>query len=92
MAKKNDPSKDKTSQTNIDPSCPSTSTKILEKTWLNKALNHNHQDKLIKNVMAEKNDADVSKTQVPFSFEGYIAKINITMPLTELIAQSSYKS
>lgn len=34
----------------------------------------------------------MSKTQVPFSFEGEIAKINITMPLTELITQGTYKS
>ena len=41
--------------------------------------------------MAEKNEENLSKLQAPFSFEGEIAKIKITMPLTELIAQSSYK-
>ena len=34
----------------------------------------------------------MSKTQVPFSFEGEIAKIKITIPLTELVAQDMYRS
>ena len=42
--------------------------------------------------MAEKTEENLSKLQAPFSFEGEISKIKITMPLTELISQSSYKS
>ena len=34
----------------------------------------------------------MSKTQVPFSFEGEISKIKITMPLTELVTQQVYRS
>ena len=42
--------------------------------------------------MAEKAEENMSKLQIPFSFEGEIAKIKITMPLTELITQGPYKS
>ena len=42
--------------------------------------------------MADKTDVNMPKTQVPFSFEGEISKIKITIPLTELITQDMYKS
>ena len=35
--------------------------------------------------MADKTDVDMPKTQVPFNIEGDIAKIKITIPLTDLI-------
>ena len=42
--------------------------------------------------MADKIDVNVPKTQVPFSFEGEIAKIKITIPLIELVAQDMHRS
>ena len=42
--------------------------------------------------MADKTDVNMSKTQVPFSFEGEIAKIKITIPLIELVSQDMYRS
>ena len=42
--------------------------------------------------MANKTDVNMSKRQVPFSFEGEIAKIKITIPLTKLITQDMYRS
>ena len=59
MAKKTDQNKDKTSQTNIDPSYPSTSTRIPEKTFLNKAPNQNQQIKNIEKFMADKTETNM---------------------------------
>ena len=89
MAKKTDQNKDKTSQVNLDPNHPSTSIEIPETTVLNKTPNQSQQIKNIEKVMAEKTEANLSKLQTPFSFEGEITKIKITMPLIELITQSS---
>ena len=40
--------------------------------------------------MADKTDVNEIKTPAPFSFEGEIAKIKITIPLTELVTQEGY--
>ena len=42
--------------------------------------------------MAEKTKTNLSKLQVPFSFEGEISKIKITIPLIELITIDRYRS
>ena len=42
--------------------------------------------------MANKTDVNVPKTQIPSNFEGEIAKIKITIPLTELVTQEVYRS
>ena len=91
MAKKTDQNKYKTSQKNLDLNCPSTSTKIPETSVLNKNPYQNQQIKNIEKIMADRTEMNMPKTQIPFSFEGEISKIKITMPLTELISQSSYK-
>ena len=92
MAKKADPNTNKTSQSNVGTSCPSTSASGPEKTLITKAPNQNQQIKNVEKFMADKTYVNMSKTQVPFSFEGEIAKIKITIPLTELVAQDMYKS
>ena len=91
MAKKTDPNKGKNSQPSDDTSYPSTSSSGLEKTILSKAPNKNQQIKNVEKFMADKIDVNMSKTQVPFSFEGEVAKIKITIPLTELVAQDMYR-
>ena len=89
MAKRTDQNKDKTSRASLDPNHPSTSTEIPKTTVLNKTPNKNQKIKKRDKFMAEKTEANISKLQVPLSFEGEIAKIKITMPLIELITQSS---
>ena len=42
--------------------------------------------------MYDKIDVNIIKTPTPFSFEGDIAKIKITMPLTELVTEEVYIS
>lgn len=42
--------------------------------------------------MADRTETNMPKTQVPFSFEGEIAKIKITIPLTELVTIDRYRS
>ena len=42
--------------------------------------------------MANKTNVNMSKTQIPFSFEGEIAKIKITIPLTKQVSQDMYRS
>ena len=92
MAKKTDPNRDKTSQPSGDTSFPGASTSGPKKTILSKVPKHNEQIKLVEKIIADKIDVNMSKTQVPFIFEGYIAKIKITMPLIELITQDMYRS
>ena len=81
MVKKIDPNKDKTSQTSGDTSCPSTSTSGPKKTFLTKAPNQNQQIKNVEKIMVDKTDVNMSKTQVPFSFKGEIAKIKTNLSL-----------
>ena len=85
MAKKIDPNRDKTSQPSGDTSCPSAFTSGPKKTLLSKVPNQIQQTKLVEKTMANKTDVNMPKTQVPFSFQGEIAKIKITIPLTKLI-------
>ena len=92
MAKKNDPNKDKISQPSGNTSFPSTSTSGPEKNLLSKAPNKNYQIKNVEKFMADKNDVNVSKTQMPFSLKGEIAKIKINIPLAELVTREVYKS
>ena len=92
MAKKTDPNKDKTSQPGVDTSCPSTSASGPKKTLITKAPDQNQQITNVEKFMADKTDVNMSKTQVPFSFEGEIAKVKITTPLTQLVAQDMYRS
>ena len=47
---------------------------------------------VLEKFIVDKTDVNMSKTQMPFIFEGEIAKIKITMPLTKLITQGTYKS
>ena len=42
--------------------------------------------------MFDKTDVNMSKTLVPFSFEGEISKIKISIPLVELVTQDVYKN
>ena len=42
--------------------------------------------------MADKTDVNAIKTLAPFRFEGEIAKIKITIPLTKLVTQEVYRS
>ena len=42
--------------------------------------------------MSDKTDLNLSKTQTPFSLENEIAKIKISIPLTELVTQDVYRS
>ena len=92
MVKKTDQNKDKAIQTSLDSDAPITSTKIPEMAVSKKIPKQSQQTLNIEKVMAEKTEAKLSKLQGPFSFEGEITKIKITMPLTKLITQSSYKS
>ena len=92
MVKKTEQKKHKSIQTKLGSDYPSTSTKIPKMDVLNKIPNQSQQIKNIEKVMAEKTEANLSKLQAPFSFEVEIVKIKITMPLTELITQNSYKS
>ena len=48
--------------------------------------------KNVERFMADKNDVNIFKAQIPFSFEGEISKIKITVPLTELVTQQVYRS
>ena len=92
IVKKIDPDKGKIDQKNNDPSFPSTSTSDPDKTILSRPPNQNQQIKNVEKFMADKTDISFSKTQVPFSFEGDIAKIKITVPLTKLVTQEVYRS
>ena len=89
---KADQSQAKVTQTSPITYTPDTSTKVTKTTMINKIPKQGQQTQSIDKVLAEKAETNISKLQMPFSFEGEIAKIKITMPLTELIAQSSYKS
>ena len=42
--------------------------------------------------MSEKAETNFSKLQTPFSFEGEVSKIKITIPLTKLITVDRYRS
>ena len=42
--------------------------------------------------MSEKAETNLPKLQTPFSFEGEVSEIKITIPLTELIIVDRYRS
>ena len=92
IVKKAEANKGKISQPNNDLSCPSTSTSYPEKTILSKAPTQDQHIKNVEKFMADKADVNMSKTLLPFSFEGEISKIKINIPLIELVTRPMYRS
>ena len=92
VAKKIDINKDKNSQQSVEQSCPSTSASGPNKSVPNNSSKKFQQIKIAKRVVNEKTDVNMSKTIVPFSLEGEISKIKITIPLPELATQDVYKN
>ena len=52
----------------------------------------NKQIDLVDRVVVNKAETNIFKNQMPFSLEREIAKIKISVPLTELAAQDLYRS
>ena len=92
MAKKTDLNKDKISQQSVDPSCPSTSANGPEKSVQNNSPNKTQQIRVVEKNMCDKTNVNMSKTLAPFSLEGKIAKIKMSIPLVELVTQDVYKN
>ena len=70
MVNKTDQNKDKAIQTSLGSDAPSTSTKFPEMDVSNKIPKQSQQTQNIEKFMAEKTEANLSKLQALFSFEG----------------------
>ena len=92
MAKKSNLNKDKNSQQSVEQSCLSTSTSGPNKSVPNNSPNKVQQIRIAERVVNDKTDVTMSRTIVPFSLEGEISKIKITIPLAELVTQDVYKN
>ena len=75
-----------------DPRSTSTSANAPEKTILTAVNNKNQRVDFAEEIMTKKVEINISKTQAPFSIESEIAKIKISIPLTELVTQDVYRS
>lgn len=62
------------------------------KTVLVDIPNTSQQSQMATKVVLEKSDSNLPKTQTPFSIENEIAKVKISLPLTELVNQDVYRS
>ena len=92
MAKKANLNKDKISQQSVNPSHPCTSTSGLDKSVQNHSPKKTKQIRIVEKTTCDKEDVNMSKTLPPFSLEGEIAKIKISIPLAELVTQYVYKN
>ena len=91
LAKKPEVNKEKNNQPDIEKSTPSTLASGPSKTVLSNSPNKVHQIRSAERNPNDKIDVNMTKSIVPFSLEGEIAKINITIPLAELVTQEVYK-
>ena len=91
-AKRTDQNKGKAIQTSTSSDTPSTSKETPKLIVSNEVPSQSQQIKNIEKVMAEKAQTNLPRLPTPFSFEGEISKIKITIPLTELITVDRYRS
>ena len=84
--------KDYLSQKSVEQSYPSTSASGPNKSVPNSSPNKIQQIRIAERVVNEKTDVNMSRKIVPFSLEGEISKIKITIPLAELVTQDVYKN
>ena len=87
MTKKPNINKDKGVQQDVEQSTPSTSASGPNKTVPITSPNKVQQIKIAERNSIEKKDVNMNNSIVPFSLEGEIAKIKITIPLAELVTQ-----
>ena len=76
----------------VDFSSISTSASAPIKTILTNVNRGNQQTDFTDRVVVNKAETSTSKNQIPFSLEQEIAKIKISVPLTELDTQDVYRS
>ena len=92
LTKKLDMNKDKSVQPNVEQSTHSTLASGPNRTIPITSPNKFQQIKIAKKNSIEKTDVNMNKPIVPFSLEGEISKLKITIPLAELVTQEVYKN